>query len=158
VHRKRKSSPKQVAALPPDVQEIVDEGILAARREDWVQAATRFEAARKLAPNAPSVLLNLGLAESKIPGRELISISWLRAYLCSMSNPPESKKVLAQIADLEFRFKDVTNKLLQTATDLTAQFPPESDFLGPHNAVSGAFIDLPRMTYSTFKGSYFQGR
>jgi hypothetical protein len=158
IRNSSKTAPEQVSALPPNVQEIVDEGILATRREDWAQAANRFEMARKLAPTAPSVLLNLGLAESKIPGRELISIAWLRAYLSSMSNPPKSKKVLAQIADLELRFKNVTNKLLQTAMDLAVQFPPESDFLGPHNAASGVFIDLPRMTYRGFKGSYFEGR
>ena len=153
-----KTAPEQVAALPSDVQQIVDEGILATRREDWAQAADRFEAVRKLAPAAPSVLLNLGLAESKIPGRELISIAWLRAYLCSMSNPPKSKTVLTQIADLEHRSKNLTNKLLQTAMDLTAQFPPEFDSQGLHNTASGASVHMPLMTYSSFKGSYFQGR
>lgn len=67
IRNSSKTAPERVSALPPDVREIVDEGILAMRREDWAQVANRFETARKLAPTSPSVLLNLGLAESKIP-------------------------------------------------------------------------------------------
>ena len=59
------------APLPPAAQEALNKGITAAKLPDYLLAIRYFEEARKLAPDAPIVFLNLGLAESKIPGREL---------------------------------------------------------------------------------------
>ena len=59
------------AQLPPDAQAAMQKGILAAKEQEWEIAIQSFQEARKTAPNAPELFYNLGLAESKIPGREL---------------------------------------------------------------------------------------
>jgi hypothetical protein len=67
------------APLPPAAQEALDKGIIAAKVPDYLLAIRFFEDARKLAPDAPIIYLNLGLAESRIPGRELRAIAWFGA-------------------------------------------------------------------------------
>src|SRR5471030_1849083 len=69
------------AELPPEAQEAVKKGIIAAKEQEWEIAIQSFQEARKTAPNAPELFYNLGLAESKIPGRELRAIAWFGAYL-----------------------------------------------------------------------------
>jgi len=51
-------------------------GLLAAKEQEWLIAIQSFQEARKSAPDAPLLFYNLGLAESKIPGRELRAIAW----------------------------------------------------------------------------------
>jgi hypothetical protein len=69
------------APLPSAAQEVLNKGILAAKLPDYLLAIRYFEEARKLAPQAPVIFLNLGIAESKMPGRELRAIAWFGAYL-----------------------------------------------------------------------------
>src|SRR4051794_4347014 len=69
------------APLPPAAQEALNKGILAAKVPDYLLAIRFFEEARKLAPAAPMIFLNLGLAESRIPGRELRAIATFGTYL-----------------------------------------------------------------------------
>ncbi|MGP1614723.1 MAG: tetratricopeptide repeat protein, partial [Pollutimonas bauzanensis] len=71
------------APLPPAAQEALNKGIIAAKVPDYPLAIRYFEEARKLAPDAPVVYLNLGLAESKIPSRELRAIAWFGVYLAA---------------------------------------------------------------------------
>ena len=60
------------AELAPDVQQqAISKGIIAARQQDYLLAIRYFQDARKIAPDAPEIHYDLGLAESKIPGREL---------------------------------------------------------------------------------------
>src|SRR6266699_1493919 len=67
------------APLPAAAQEALNKGIIAAKVPDYLLAIRYFEEARKLAPQAPVIFMNLGLAESKIPGRELRAIAWFGA-------------------------------------------------------------------------------
>jgi hypothetical protein len=53
------------APLPSAVQEALDKGILAAKVPDYPLAIRYFEEARKLAPAAPVIFMDLGIAESK---------------------------------------------------------------------------------------------
>jgi hypothetical protein len=69
------------AELPPDAQEAMKKGIMAAKEQEWEIAIQSFQEARKTAPIAPELFYNLGLAESKMPGRELRAIAWFGAYL-----------------------------------------------------------------------------
>src|SRR5690348_16990201 len=68
------------AELPPGAQEAFDKGVMAAKQQEWEIAIQSFQEARKTAPDAPELFYNLGLAESKLPGRELRAIAWLGAY------------------------------------------------------------------------------
>ncbi len=59
------------AELAPDAQQAISKGIIAARQQDYLLAIRYFQDARKIAPDAPEIYYDLGLAESKIPGCEL---------------------------------------------------------------------------------------
>lgn len=54
-------------ALPPDAQEAIKKGILAAKNQDYLLAILYFEDAREIAPDSPELFYNLGLAESQNP-------------------------------------------------------------------------------------------
>ena len=66
----------QTTTLSPAAQEAINNGIIATKVPDYLLAIKYFEEARKAAPQSPEVFFNLGLAESKIPGRELRAICW----------------------------------------------------------------------------------
>jgi isopentenyl diphosphate isomerase/L-lactate dehydrogenase-like FMN-dependent dehydrogenase len=85
------------AELPPEAQEAEHEGFIAAKNQEWVVAIKDFQKARETAPNAPELLKNLGLAESKIPGRELRAIAWFGAYLAANTNAPDTAALKDEI-------------------------------------------------------------
>jgi len=102
------------AQLPAGAQDAIDKGVIAAKVPDYLLAVRYFEDARKLAPDAPVVYLNLGLAESRIPGRELRAIAWFGAYLTAYSNAPNASVVKEQI--LSLRARNTSNLLRFIAT------------------------------------------
>lgn len=57
---------KAPAPLPPAAQEALDKGLIATKVPDYLLAIRFFEEARTLAPEAPIIYLNLGLAEFEI--------------------------------------------------------------------------------------------
>jgi tetratricopeptide (TPR) repeat protein len=67
----------------PAAHEAVSKGLQAAHEQNWQLAIDDFQTARKLTPDAPELLGYLGLAESKIPGRELRAIAWFGTYLAA---------------------------------------------------------------------------
>src|SRR5438034_5695252 len=73
-------------ALPPEAQEAISKGVIAAKQQDYLLAIRYFEEARKAAPAATEIFYDLGLAESKIPGRELRAMAWFGAYLAANAN------------------------------------------------------------------------
>lgn len=91
------AAPSAPAPLPPAAQEAVNKGIIAAKVPDYLLAIRHFEEARKLAPDAPVVYLNMGLAESRIPGRELRAMAWFGAYLAAYPDAPNAAAVKEQI-------------------------------------------------------------
>jgi tetratricopeptide (TPR) repeat protein len=100
--------------LPPAAQEALNKGILAAKVPDYLLAIRYFEEARKLAPQAPVVYLNMGLAESRIPGRELRAMAWFGAYLAAYPDAPNAAAVKEQIAMLEVRNQSNASRLLNS--------------------------------------------
>ena len=76
-------SARSLAEVPPEAQPAFNKGVLAAQQQEWDIALQSFQDARKAAPTAPEIYYNLGLTESKIPGRELRAIAWLAAYLAA---------------------------------------------------------------------------
>jgi len=105
------------APLPPAAQEALSKGIMAAKVPDYPLAIRYFEAARKAAPEAPVVFLNLGIAESKIPGRELRAIAWFGAYLAAYPDAPNAAAVREQIAVLDVRNQSNVSRLIKTAQE-----------------------------------------
>lgn len=112
--------------LPPAVEEALNKGIIAAKVPDYLLAIRYFEEARKLAPQAPVVYLNLGLAESKIPGRELRAIAWFGAYLAAYPDAPNGAAVKEQIAVLDVRNQSNVSRLIKSVQDAANQLPPPS--------------------------------
>ena len=106
-----------IAPLPPAAQEALDKGIIAARVPDYPLAIRFFEDARKLAPAAPVVFMNLGIAESKMPGRELRAMTWFGAYLTAYPDAPNAAAVKEQIAVLEVKNLSNISRLIKAAQD-----------------------------------------
>ncbi|MEK6664278.1 MAG: hypothetical protein AABY73_10485 [Pseudomonadota bacterium] len=111
------------APLPPAAQEALNKGIIAAKVPDYLLAIRFFEDARKIAPAAPVTYLNLGLAESRIPGRELRAMAWFAAYLAAYPDAPNAAAVREQIAVLDVRNQSNTSRFLKTAQDAVGQLP-----------------------------------
>ena len=103
--------------LPPAAQEALNKGIIAARVPDYLLAIRYFEEARKLAPHAPVVFLNMGLAESRIPGRELRAIAWFGAYMAAYPDAPNAAAVREQIGTLEVRNQSNVSRFIKTVQD-----------------------------------------
>lgn len=104
-------------SLPPAAQEALDNGIIAAKVPDYVLAIRYFEEARKIAPNAPIIYFNLGLAESKIPGRELRAICWFSAFLAADPNSANTAAVKEQIQILKIKSQSNVSRLLTNLQD-----------------------------------------
>ena len=109
------------ATLPPAAQEALNNGILAAKLPDYLLAIRYFEEARKTAPKHPVIYLNLGLAESKISGRELRAIAWFGAYLVAYPGAPNAAAVKEQIAVLKVRNQSNISRFLKTVQDAAGQ-------------------------------------
>lgn len=109
--------------LPPAAQEALDKGIIAARVPDYLLAIRYFEEARKLAPQAPVVFLNMGLAESRIPGRELRAMAWFGAYLAAAPDATNAAAVREQISTLEVRNQSDVSRLIKTVQDTASPNP-----------------------------------
>lgn len=106
------------ALLPPEAQEAVHKGVIAAKQQDYLLAARFFQDARKLAPDAPEIYYDLGLAESKIPGRELRAIAWFGAYLAASPDTPNAAEVKEQIDVLDVKSQSNIARLLNTLQDM----------------------------------------
>ena len=88
------------AEIPPNAEVAVKNGVMAFKETNYLLAISYFQEARKIAPDAPEIYFKLGVAESKIPGRELRAICWLGAYLAGTPNAANASKVINQITQL----------------------------------------------------------
>ena len=83
--------------LPAAAQEAYNKGMMAAKLPDYPLAISYFQEARKLSPQSSEIYFNLGLAESKIAGRELRAISWFEAYLLANPTSPNAALIKEQM-------------------------------------------------------------
>lgn len=120
------------AALPSKAQESFDKGVIAARQREWEVAIQNFLEARKTAPDAPELFYNLGLAESKIPGRELRAISWFGAYLAVNANAPNAADVKEEINILSVKSQSNISHLIKLYQD--AHGPTDREYIWHHVA------------------------
>ena len=118
------------APLPSAAQTALDKGIIAAKVPDYPLAIRYFEEARKLAPAAPVVFMNLGIAESRMPGRELRALAWFGAYLAAYSDAPNAAAVKEQIAVLEVRNQSNVSRFLKTVQNAADSVRDESGARG----------------------------
>ena len=115
------------APLPPEAQEAVNKGILAAKQQDYLLATRFFQDARKIAPQAPEIYYDLGLAESKIPGRELRAVAWFGAYLAASPNASNAVAVKGEIDRLDVKSQINLSRLIKTVQDAASQIS-DDDF------------------------------
>lgn len=105
------------AEVPPEAQPAFDKGVLAAKQQEWDVALQSFKDARKIAPTAPEIYYNLGLTESKIPGRELRAIAWLTAYLAAEPTTPNATAVIREIDSLDIKSQSNLIRLVNDAAN-----------------------------------------
>ena len=116
------------APLPPEAAEAIMKGILAAKQQDYLLATRFFQDARKIAPQAPEIYYDLGLAESKIPGRELRAIAWFGAYLAANQNSPNAAAVKDQIDVLDVKNQSNLSRLIKTVEDASSQSTQSKEY------------------------------
>lgn len=106
-----------LAEVPPEAQPAFNKGVLAAQQQEWDVALHSFQDARKIAPTSPEIYYNLGLTESKIPGRELRAIAWLTAYLAAEPAAPNSAAVIREIDGLDIKSQSNLTRLVKDAAN-----------------------------------------
>lgn len=109
--------------LSPAAQELLRKGVIAAQQQDYLLAIRYFQDARKLAPNDTEIFKDLGLAESKLPGRELRSIAWFGAYLSADPNATNAAAVKQQIDVLHVKCQSNIARLIQSVQDAAVRIP-----------------------------------
>ena len=115
----------ETTSLPADAQQALDKGLAAAKQQQWEIAIQNFQDARKIAPDAPEIFYDLGLAESKIAGRELRAIAWFGAYLATSPNAPNAAAVKDFIAALRIKVRGNIDSLIK-ATEVADNSLPDT--------------------------------
>jgi hypothetical protein len=116
-------------SLSPGALDAFNKGVIAAKQaQNYPLAISYFQDARRLSPGAPVIYLNLGLAESKIPGRELRAIAWFAAYLEANPDAPNAAAVREQIAVLDVKSRSNVLRMIKTVQDVGAQTSDDKDF------------------------------
>jgi len=105
------------SSLPAAAQEDVSNGEAAFKNRDYLAAIDHFQQARRAAPTAPEIFFYLGVAESKVPGRELRAISWLAAYLTARADAPNAEAVKNQISALDNAYQKKILSVIRLADD-----------------------------------------
>ncbi len=118
------------AELPPVAQEAMERGIIAAQQQEYLLAIRLFQDARKIAPAAPILFFNLGLAESKIPGRELRAMIWFGAYLEASPGAANVAAVKEQIKVLDIKNQGSLARLIRGAEDAAKKADNPQQALG----------------------------
>lgn len=129
------------AELPPDAQEAVKKGMIAAKGQDYLLAIRYFKDARTSAPDAPEIYYYLGLAESKIPGRELRSICWFEAYLTANSTAQNAAVVKDEVDELNIRNQSNLGRLLGLAKHAAELLPDPNWKAADLESVTAALAD-----------------
>ena len=112
-----------------------DEALAAARQQQWAVAIRDFLKVQTAKPTDPAVLYNLGLAESKVPGRELRAMAWLQAYLLAAPDATNATAVRTEITGLKVRVESALDKLVAQAIQMAGQSPEG-------NAIKQAFCKV----------------
>ena len=128
-----------VADVPPEAQGAFNKGVLAAQQQEWVIALQSFQDARKIAPTSPEIYYNLGLTESKIPGRELRAIAWLAAYLAAEPAAPNASEVKTAILGLLVKNEGNMDRFIEITRKAAEQVPEGNLGNGTDVALSEVF-------------------
>jgi len=102
-------------------------GMTAVGRQDWAQASDLFARAYRLeSPHQDSSLLfNLALSETKIPGRELSALRHFAQYLETYPSAPNAAAVRQQFPRLKAPLVANLDLIADRMKQLASQFPNE---------------------------------
>lgn len=106
--------------LPAEVDVPFKKGLMAAGIPDYPLAIRHFEDAVRAAGStaAPVAYFNLGVAESKIAGREARAIAWFGAYLASAPSTTKRAAVLSEIETLSVRLESLVSQVVRQAQEV----------------------------------------
>jgi len=110
------------APLKQDAENALKKGLAAIEQKEWPLAIRYLEEARKIEPNDPEIIFNLGLAESKISGHEMRAIAFSKMYLAADSNAAHAGVAKEQIVNMEVKIEVMMNKTLSQAQSMVPQF------------------------------------
>jgi hypothetical protein len=131
---------RSLAEVPPEAQPTFNKGVLAAHQQEWNVAFKSFMDAHKFFRGSPEINYNLGLTESKIPGRELRAIAWLAAYLAADPNAPNASAVKTEILALLIKNEGNNDRFVEVAKQAAEQVPEEEQANGKEHALSEIYL------------------
>lgn len=145
--------------LSPEARVAFDKGMAAVEQKEWLVAADSFNKAWKINKQSlypekaePEIVFNWGLAESKIPGRELRAITCFNLYLnVAEKDAANAGAVRKEKAALEVRQEARLRKLIVEAKKFVAQFGGDNEFRR-HVAAGG--YDLSKSIASLRRPAY----
>ncbi|HMK64214.1 MAG TPA: hypothetical protein VK564_00370 [Thermodesulfobacteriota bacterium] len=114
------------------LQELFRQGVMAAQKQEWLTALGYFEEVRRGAPLNPELLFNLALTEEALPGRELRSLAWFKAYLVLDPDGPDRKlhdpkSIEETCQSLEKGVRQTISLLLRQAVQIAGRFSNAQD-------------------------------
>jgi len=112
--------------LSADAEQALDLGLSAVQAKHWEEAIQHFDDARRASPGAPEPLLDLGLAEAQLPGRELRAIAWFEAYLVIAPKSEDTSKVRSLIDQLMQKAVANSAQVVDAMKRAAALFPTDS--------------------------------
>ncbi len=108
-------------SVEDQAQSNIEQGLAAANRGDYRTAYAKFYNATTFIGLKPELIINLGLASSKIPGFELRAIAWFEAYLIDNPQAQNAVAVRAQIAAIETAYEAKLKGILDRLESLWKQ-------------------------------------
>lgn len=135
------TSPSSLAqsTLSPAAKEALQEGITAAKNQNWDAAQKHFDAAYDASPGASEILFNMGLLNDLKGGVELVASAWYRAYLAAVPNTPNRTQIEARLIDLHASVEARAAKYMAVAKEIAKQLVPTVS-VSAYSALPG-FID-----------------
>lgn len=116
-------------------------GLDAAGRGDWSTAATEFEAALAVAPDAPPLLFALSTAYVE-SGKHLRGVVYLQAYLEAWPDARNAKAVKARIKSLVAPYRDAARQMAEEAVAQLDGIVDDRARAALSRAMAGRLLDL----------------
>lgn len=98
--------------LPAEAARKLEAGLAAAAEGKWSEAASQFEAARRLVPEDPEILFQQATAEYHMPGRMVRSFVLYQAYLALAPDARHAPMARERGQELERRWDAFQRRLL----------------------------------------------
>ncbi len=121
----------RAAEMTPQAKDVFEKGLAAAGQKEWSVAADNFNKAWKIHKQSkpePEIVFNWGLAESKIPGRELRAVALFNLYLAiAGENAANREDVRKEKVLLEVREEARLKQLFAQAKKFVPQLQGSDD-------------------------------